>query len=70
MVFLTGSSGFIGSSLINSNQFGKILKYRRGEDFNLDKVDIVFHFAGKAHDLKNTYQASEYYKINTDCKYP
>lgn len=32
---------------------------------HLDKIDCIIHLAGKAHDLKNTSDASEYFTVNT-----
>lgn len=29
-------------------------------------IDVVIHLAGKAHDVKNTSEASEYFKVNYD----
>ncbi len=65
-IFLTGSSGFVGKSILSnlSNQF-ELTKYTRGSNFNI-KEEIVIHCAGKAHDLKNTLDAAEYYTVNTD----
>lgn len=36
----------------------------------IPKIDVVIHLAGKAHDVKNTSEASEYFKVNYDltCK--
>ena len=65
-IFLTGSSGFIGKSILSnfSNQFN-FTKYTRGANFNI-KEEIVIHCAGKAHDLKNTSDENEYYSVNTE----
>ena len=65
MMFLTGSSGFIGSSVQKYFGSGKIIKSRRGIDFNFNSASIVIHLAGKAHDLKNTSNPKEYYQVNT-----
>lgn len=32
----------------------------------ISKIDVVIHLAGKAHDVKNTSEASEYFKVNYD----
>jgi nucleoside-diphosphate-sugar epimerase len=32
----------------------------------LNQTDCIIHLAGKAHDLKNTSDASEYFKVNTE----
>jgi nucleoside-diphosphate-sugar epimerase len=65
-IFLTGSSGFVGKNILSkfSDQF-ELTKYTRGTNFNI-KEEIVIHCAGKAHDLKNTSDANEYYSVNTD----
>ncbi len=65
-IFLTGSSGFVGKSILSnfSNQF-EFTKYTRGANFNI-KEEIVIHCAGKAHDLKNTSDENEYYSVNTE----
>lgn len=65
MIFLTGSSGFIGSSVQKYFGSGKIIKSKRGIDFNFNSASIVIHLAGKAHDLKNTSTYEEYYEVNT-----
>jgi nucleoside-diphosphate-sugar epimerase len=65
-IFLTGSSGFVGKNFISffkkNNQF---TLYKRGSKINI-KEDIVIHFAGKAHDLKNISSSKEYYDVNTE----
>jgi len=65
-IFLTGASGFVGNSikkyLSNSFQF---LEFKRQEIIEI-KEDIVLHFAGKAHDLKNVSKPNLYYEINTE----
>ncbi|MCA6475652.1 MAG: NAD-dependent epimerase/dehydratase family protein [Chitinophagaceae bacterium] len=65
-IFLTGSTGFVGSNLRNylSDQFA-FQTYARGEK-PLIKADVVVHLAGKAHDTKNVADSQEYYQINTD----
>ena len=65
-IFLTGSTGFVGSNLRNylSDQFA-FQTYARGEK-PLIKADVVVHLAGKAHDTKNVADPQEYYQINTE----
>jgi nucleoside-diphosphate-sugar epimerase len=65
-IFLTGSTGFVGSNLRSylSDQFA-FQTYARGEK-PLIKADIVVHLAGKAHDTKNVADPQEYYQINTE----
>ena len=65
-IFLTGSTGFVGSNLqiYFRNKFS-FFTYKKNSKINITE-DIVLHFAGIAHDLKNNYNKEEYYKINTD----
>lgn len=65
-IFLTGASGFIGSYFVN--QFDSkfdFFKYEKNSDINIQQ-EIVLHFAGKAHDLKQIIDYSEYYKTNSE----
>lgn len=71
-ITITGTSGFVGQNL------SVYIKHRnhsvhelslRGNDWqsNLDKnTDAIIHLAGKAHDLENVSNDSEYFKINRD----
>ena len=65
-IFLTGSSGFVGTNLIkflaSSNKF---VHYQKGNKVEISQ-DIVVHLAGKAHDLKKTTNTEEYFYVNTD----
>ena len=65
-VFITGSSGFVGSSFLNhfNNEATRVSS--RGNEFNIDGAEVVIHLAGKAHDLKNTSESHEYYEVNTE----
>ena len=65
-IFLTGGSGFIGQSV--KTYFGSLiheLDLRNNDLVTLDG-NVIFHFAGKSHDLKNISDMREYYKVNTD----
>lgn len=65
-IFLTGSTGFIGKNF--KSNFGvryKIRCYNRNDNLEINE-DLVFHFAGIAHDLKNKINVNEYYKVNTE----
>ena len=65
-LFLTGSSGFVGSNLIKLfYPIYEIVSYKKGTLVKVDQ-DVVIHLAGKAHDLKNVSSSEEYYKINTE----
>ncbi len=64
-IFLTGSSGFVGASILNYFGGDSIIQYKRGNDFKVDSASTVIHLAGKAHDLKITSNSDEYYQVNT-----
>jgi nucleoside-diphosphate-sugar epimerase len=66
MIFLTGSSGFVGSSFLSYFNNVKIQIFNRGEDLFFNNAKIVIHLAGKAHDIKNTTTPDEYYQVNTE----
>ena len=65
-IFITGSTGFLGSNFINY--------YVKRYDFSRHKKntnvviehDVVLNFAGKAHDLKKSSNDKEYYQVNTE----
>lgn len=65
-IFLTGSSGFVGTNLRSylSTDF-QFKLYTKGE-IPVVKEDIVIHLAGKAHDTKNVARPEEYYLVNTE----
>jgi nucleoside-diphosphate-sugar epimerase len=65
-IYITGSSGFIGSSVLNYFGSEKFIQSKRGVDFNFEPASSVIHLAGKAHDLKNTSNPDEYYQVNTE----
>lgn len=65
-IFLTGSSGFVGSSFLEHFKNEVILVSSRGKESNIDGAEVVLHLAGKAHDLKNTSAVQEYYQVNTE----
>ena len=66
MIFLTGSSGFVGTSVFNHFGTENTLKHKRGDIFKFDSASVVIHLAGKAHDLKRTSHPYEYYQVNTE----
>jgi nucleoside-diphosphate-sugar epimerase len=66
MILLTGSSGFVGNSIVNYFNTKVITKYERGFDFKIGSSFSVIHLAGKAHDLKKTSSPDEYYQVNTE----
>jgi nucleoside-diphosphate-sugar epimerase len=66
MIFITGSTGFVGHSLLNFLNNDKVRVSSRGEENKIDDAKIVIHLAGKAHDLKKTSNSDEYYEVNTE----
>jgi len=65
-IYLTGSTGFIGTSVLEQLQFEEIFIHKKVEEITLHSEEIVIHLAGKAHDLKNTLSSKEYYAVNTE----
>jgi len=71
-VVITGAGGFVGKSLapfLEKMGFKVLRLSLRNSDWK-KKVPrdafAIIHLAGLAHDLKNTNQPEEYYRINTD----
>jgi nucleoside-diphosphate-sugar epimerase len=71
-IFISGHNGFVGKNLlIKLTDKFKIIKYVKNSNINID-ADIVINLAGKAHDLRNTTNSDEYYRVNfefTKCIY-
>jgi nucleoside-diphosphate-sugar epimerase len=78
-IALTGSTGFVGSNLINylkNDQCIQLVKLSRNEEngyvtsfmneLKINSFDAVVHLAGKAHDLKKTSDEQSYFTANTD----
>ena len=81
-ILITGSSGFVGKNLLSyfkgdHYQFKRLLRdasvannseltWSNFTVTDLDDIDVVIHLAGKAHDLKNTSDPEEYFKVNTE----
>ena len=79
MHIITGNKGFVGVNLISYlNQNDKnaigvsrtpVLEELSYDTLNIEKLNqskSCIHLAGKAHDLKKTSDASEYFKVNTE----
>lgn len=64
-VYITGENGFVGKNILNyfSNNLNFFFYDRK--EINLNNIDIVFHFAGKAHDFDDK-QVADYYTTNTE----
>jgi nucleoside-diphosphate-sugar epimerase len=65
-IFITGSTGFVGTNLIKylKSDF-TFFQFKKNESIIINE-DIVIHLAGKAHDLKNISNHQEYYQVNTE----
>ena len=64
-IFLTGSSGFVGTNLYkNLKPKFKFKFYKNDMPIRINE-NIVINLAGKAHDLKKTSNPNEYYEVNT-----
>lgn len=66
MIFLIGSSGFIGRNFKKSFQGETVKCWLKSSELDFESSNIIVHLAGKAHDLKNASNSSDYYKVNTD----
>ncbi len=65
-IFITGSNGFIGKNLITYFSLDySFVKYDKTNPVNI-QGEVILHLAGKAHDLKNVSNSSEYYEVNTE----
>lgn len=68
-IIITGISGFVGQNLqkylaINGKNIIPLnIRYKKDQLINLEG-DALIHLAGKAHDLKNVSQPSDYYDAN------
>jgi nucleoside-diphosphate-sugar epimerase len=65
-IFLTGWSGFVGSSILSYFESDIIRTSSRGKESEIEDSRIFIHLAGKAHDLKKTSNPDEYYQVNTE----
>jgi nucleoside-diphosphate-sugar epimerase len=67
-LYLTGFSGFVGSSVRTYFKGDKFVSFDRLIDVNIDFESecVILHLAGIAHDLKQTLNPEEYYQVNTE----
>jgi nucleoside-diphosphate-sugar epimerase len=65
VIFLTGSTGFVGTSLLRYFGYKGIIQHMKGEDIIIKGTSVI-HLAGKAHDLKKISNPEEYYQVNTE----
>jgi nucleoside-diphosphate-sugar epimerase len=63
---ITGSSGFIGKNVVNYFCGDYLIYPYLKNDLLEINQNIILHFAGKAHDLKNTLNIEDYYFVNTE----
>jgi nucleoside-diphosphate-sugar epimerase len=66
MIYLTGSSGFVGKYFLDFFKRDNVCVSSRGEELKIDDAEVVIHLAGKAHDVRNTSSSQEYYEVNTE----
>ena len=66
MIFITGSSGFVGQNLIKKfNSDYKFYLFKRNQQIIIPKFcHTVIHLAGKAHDLRKIQNSDDYYESN------
>lgn len=69
-IIITGASGFVGENLYKYlNDIYRIepisVRYIENQEFDL-KANAIVHLAGKAHDLKNVSNPTEYYEANCE----
>jgi nucleoside-diphosphate-sugar epimerase len=71
-ILVTGATGFVGSNLIRDFADEKelqIVPVNLREPMTLDNflgAGVIIHLAGKAHDLKQVANESEYFAVNVD----
>lgn len=75
MILVAGASGFIGKNLISYFARNNIIysTLKKNEVNNFESIissnvhfDVLINLIGKAHDLKNVTNSSEYYEVNTE----
>lgn len=65
-IYITGSSGFVGSNILRENVDFHFVKYKRGTQPEIGDVNTVLHLAGKAHDTRSNLDDQDYYNVNTE----
>lgn len=65
-IYLTGSTGFVGTSVIKHFGIEETLQFKRGGIINIGSASVVIHLAGKAQDVKKVFSHNEYYDVNTE----
>ncbi len=65
-IYITGAAGFVGKNIVDYFKSNYQFTIFNKDESILIHSDIVVHLAGKAHDLKNVLDTSEYYTVNTD----
>jgi nucleoside-diphosphate-sugar epimerase len=66
VIFLTGSTGFVGKSFIDNFSDENLIQWKRGNEIKFNSALVFIHLAGKAHDQKIISDADEYYQVNTE----
>jgi nucleoside-diphosphate-sugar epimerase len=56
-IFITGSTGFVGSRLVKKLSGHKITKYKRGDNFS-GSYDLIYHLASELHDESKMYESN------------
>ncbi len=72
-VAITGASGFVGQNLLKYFEYHEtsfqIIKSQTISEFGFslnNRINVMIHLSGKAHDLKKISSQEEYYKVNTE----
>jgi len=65
-IFITGSSGFVGKSILFNFPLVEFIKWNRGNEIKVGSATAVIHLAGKAHDQKKTSNPDEFYQVNNE----
>lgn len=71
-ILITGASGFVGLNLsehLLSHNYNIVPISLRKSDWQNDipnDINVYIHLVGKAHDLQNTSNPEEYFKVNTE----